>query len=208
MAILDAHILDDLHWHGDGLGEPSEVAAEAGLGGCLWCSAADASSCRHEVGEYRDGKVRLHGLPGSGGLRLERLFERLARSVVFDTPRPIECRDLPAGDRLVAAVESKWTPMRALTRIDPDLEGWAGILLDRIGDPCSIWCFGLLCTLSAGTMHRLDEADGGERWISAEPELLGAALEGCLRGDRTAWTLAGDPLCRSYSASQIADLVA
>ena len=218
MAMLDAHFLDarflDDHLFDDRdatsfFGSDRTVAGDdVVLDGCLWCTTGEFGDCAHAIGQVRDGRVTLNGLPGTGGIRLEGLLSRLVRSVVEDGPRPVECRDLPDADRLVAAAEAAWTPLRAAARFDPDLESWCGILEDRLAETFGAWCFSLLCTLSGGTTHRLDEVDGSERWITAEPALLGAAVDACLRGDREGWSIAGDPLCRPRRSVDARDRVA
>ncbi len=195
--LLDAHLLDDLDTfrleHDEGP-ESLDPFDDLMLAGCLWCSGGNAAECRHEIGRVRDGQVRLGEGLGTAGDRLASLAGRLARAVVVDGPRPIECRDLPGADRLMAAAEAAWVPLQAAARQDPDPDGWAEVLRDRITESFSTWCFALLCTLSGGTLHRLDEIDGSERWIAAEPDLLAAALDACLRGERDGWSIAGDPL--------------
>ncbi len=208
MAMLDSRLLEDLDAIATFWGDQPEAFEDVVVDGGRWCTAADVVECRHAIGEVRDGYLRLDRLPGSGGARLAGLLERIAGALVAGRPIPIECRDLPDADRIVAAAELAWRPLEESARRDPDLAVWTRILSDRLKDVFANWCFGLLCALSGGTTHRLDEADGGERWIAAEPELLGAALDACLRGDRDGWFIAGDPLRRAARSSLARDLVA
>lgn len=163
---------------------------------CLWCVGSGQDRCPHLVACVVEGEIDIEGLDERVARRLSDLPMQLARSVVADEPRPESCRDLPGGDRLVASVESAWIPLRDGFRRDPDVEGWAELLRDRIMEGYASWLFGTLCTLSGGTVHRIDDADGGERWIAAEPALLSAELSSCLRGDRSDGPFAADPLCR------------
>jgi hypothetical protein len=200
MAILNAHLLSDLDMSSFPGSDWSDLSDDLVLGGCLWCTTGRYGDCTHAIGGVEFGEVTLKGLPGNAGGRLEALLERVARSIVQGGPLPVECRDLPDADRLVAAAESAWKPLRDAARHDPDVESWSRILQDRLAETFSAWCFALLCSLSGGTLHRLDESDGSERWIAMEPALLGGALEACLRGDRDGWSMAGDPLCRATSS--------
>jgi hypothetical protein len=211
MAMLDTHLLDDLDafrlLEGDWT-DGGDDFVDFVLDGCLWCTTGEAGDCRHAIGQVEAGVLTLGGLPGDGGRRLASLLERLASSIVLDRPLPIECRDLPESDRLVTTAEAAWMPLRDAARRDPDTEAWTRILADRLAEAHAAWCFSLLCSLSGGTMHRLDDSAGGERWIAAEPELLGAALDACLRGDRDGWAIADDPLRRSRPAASICEQVA
>ena len=164
---------------------------------CLWCLTSGSGRCPHQVASVVEGVVCVESALGFAGDRLARLPERLARAIVTDGPRPLECHDLPGGDRLVAAAEAAWRPWQDAFRRDPDVDGWAAVLQDRLGETFAAWLFGTLCTLSGGTLHRLDEPNGGERWIAAEPDLLAAEVEACWRGEGGGGPFAGDPLCRA-----------
>ncbi len=190
MAIIDTDMLLELDLlRGDSV-DPSITDD------CLWCVGSGEDRCPHLVASVVEGEIHVEGLDERVARRLSDLPMQLARSVVADEPRPESCRDLPGGDRLVAAVESAWRPLRDGFRRDPDVEGWAELLCDRIAETYASWLFGAFCTLSGGTVHRIDDAIGGERWIAAEPALLSAELAACLRGDRSGGPFAGDPLCR------------
>lgn len=195
MALIDTDLLDDL---GLLLGSHGETSI---TDDCLWCVASGSARCPHQVASVIDGVVRLDGPLRATAVRLDSLPDRLARAVVLDGPRPVECRDLPGGDRLVAAAEAAWRPMSDAARCDPDVEGWTAVLVDRIRETYAGWLFGTLCTLSGGTLHRLDESGGGERWIAAEPNLLAAEIGACTRGEGSNGPFAGDPLCRTFGTA-------
>ena len=194
MAIIDTDLLLELDLLRADAGDPSITDD------CLWCVGSGGDRCPHGVATVLDGEIHLEGLDEQVVRGLSDLPMRLARAVVAGTPRPESCRDLPGGDRLVAAVEAAWLPLRDGFRRDPDVEGWAELLRDRIAETFAAWLFGTICTLSGGTVHRIDDALGGERWIAAEPALLSAELASCLRGDGSTGPFAGDPLRRAIPA--------
>ena len=152
---------------------------------CPWCGSGEP--CGHRLGEVRDGRVVLTGIPSRTARHLLGLHRRLVLAVIDDHPRPIECASLLDAAEFMAEVEREWSRCGGGFLRDPDVDGWAEILRDRTADIFADWCFRLLRALSCGTVDRAesfrrDEQDLNEVWVAAEPDLLAEDLEAALSG--------------------------
>ena len=168
---------------------------------------ADSRGAR--IAELVDGRLNFDGPLVSLAEPLLDLHRRIVSAIVETQPLPDACLFMPELDHFVAECQASWTAMAEGVRVDPDLEGWQGVLLSETEGAFIGWCFSCLCEISGGGLVRIDEIDAdddawseqeaAESWITPEPELLAADLRLALEGGPVG--MAVDPLRQRFKSA-------